>query len=355
MAVKQNIKKISTTNTKQEMLDAYNSLLDMIEQKNENEIKSAEKIIEKQTVLALDTADSQNSEAIHKKISELKFEFNTGLNSLSEKIEAEFEKYLNIKKAVAIKENELQEIFEIQKKAQTLYALLEAQKEEKENFEAEMEELKVQLEDEINEKRSLWEKEKIQKEIESKEREKQELALRNREKEEYYYKYQREQQLAKDKFDTEKAAMLKELLELKLKTEKEIKDLKENTEKELSERESNIIASEKELNELRSKVTSFPDELNKAVDKAIKDATEKIIMEGKHKEQLLNSNFEGEKKSLLIKIEVLEKTIKEQNEQIAKYSTQLEKSYIQIQDIATKAVQGSANKVVQTYQQPQGV
>jgi len=36
MAVKQNIKKISTTNTKQEMLDAYNSLLDIIEQKNDS-------------------------------------------------------------------------------------------------------------------------------------------------------------------------------------------------------------------------------------------------------------------------------------------------------------------------------
>ncbi len=40
MAIKQTIKKLSTTNTKQEMLDAYNSLLEMMEQKKENEIKS---------------------------------------------------------------------------------------------------------------------------------------------------------------------------------------------------------------------------------------------------------------------------------------------------------------------------
>ena len=346
MAAKPSVKKISTTNTKQEMLNAYNDLVTLLEQKNENEVNSKEKIVQKEAALAIETADSVNSESIHKKLSELKFEFNSSLNSLSEKIESEFEKYINIKKAVSLKESELQEIFEIQKKAQTLYALIEAQKEEKENFEAEMEELKEELEFEIKEKRLLWEKEKTQRESENKERDKQELAIRNREKEEYYYKFQREQQLAKDKFETEKAALTKEL-----------SDLREKTEKDLQQREKNILDSETELKELRLKVAGFPKELSSSIEKAIKDATERIILESKHKEQLLNSSFDGEKKSLLVKIEVLEKTIKEQNDLLAKYSVQLDKSYLQIQDIATKAVQGSGNKVIQAYQptQQQGV
>lgn len=344
MANKPTIKKISTTNTKQEMLDAYNSLLEMMEQKKENEIKSAEQIIEKQNTVAIEIADSQNLEAIHKKISELKFEFNSSINSLSEKIEEEFEKYINIKKAVAIKENELQEIFEIQKKAQTLYALIEAQREERENFESDMADLKEELEQEIREKKLLWEKEKSQREIDIRERDKQDTALRNREKEEYYYKFQREQQLAKDKFETEKVALLKELTEMR-----------EKSEKEFVQREKNIIDSESELKELRAKVNGFSKELNLAIDKAVKDATEKIILEAKHKDQLLNSSFDGEKKSLLIKIEVLEKTIKEQNELITKYSSQLEKSYTQIQDIATKAVQSSNNKSMSAFQNTQGM
>ena len=271
MAAKLSVKKISTTNTKQEMLNAYNDLVTLLEQKNENEVNSKEKIVQKEAALAIETADSVNSESIHKKLSELKFEFNSSLNSLSEKIESEFEKYINIKKAVSLKESELQEIFEIQKKAQTLYALIEAQKEEKENFEAEMEELKEELEFEIKEKRLLWEKEKTQRESENKERDKQELAIRNREKEEYYYKFQREQQLAKDKFETEKAALTKEL-----------SDLREKTEKDLQQREKNILDSETELKELRLKVAGFPKELSSSIEKAIKDATERIILESKH-------------------------------------------------------------------------
>ena len=133
--------------------------------------------------------------------------------------------------------------------------------------------------------------------------------------------------------------------------------MREKTEKDLQQREKNILDSETELKELRLKVAGFPKELSSSIEKAIKDATERIILESKHKEQLLNSSFDGEKKSLLVKIEVLEKTIKEQNDLLAKYSVQLDKSYLQIQDIATKAVQGSGNKVIQAYQptQQQGV
>jgi hypothetical protein len=105
------------------------------------------------------------------------------------------------------------------------------------------------------------------------------------------------------------------------------------------------------LKELRAKTIEFPKELARSIEKAVKDATEKIIMEAKHKEELLKSSFDGEKKSYIIRIETLEKTIVEHNDLIAKLSAQLEKSYSQIQDIATKAVASSSNKMSQGYQQ----
>lgn len=338
MAISSVTKKLSTTNTKQEMLDAYNKLLAEMESKKNNEIKAVEQIEEKKVKIAVEIADSLSPESINKKIAELKFEFNSSLGTLTEKIEEEFNKFISVKKAVAAKESELQEIFEIQKSAQSLYALLEAQKIQKEEFIEEMESQKLELETEIREKRSLWEKEKSQKEIDAKERESKESAFRNRDKEEYLYKFQREQQLARDKFETEKASLSKDLIELK-----------ENAEKELAQREKSIVETEAELKELRLKTAAFPKELTVAIDKAVKDATERIIIEAKHKEALLLSTFDGEKKSLNIKIESLEKTIKEQNDTIIKYSSQLEKSYNQIQDIATKAVEGSGTKTIHTF------
>ncbi len=65
-------------------------------------------------------------------------------------------------------------------------------------------------------------------------------------KEEYEYSFKREQKLAKDKFEDEKA-----------KLEKEIQIKREQMEKELQEREKAIASQENELNELRKKVSAF--------------------------------------------------------------------------------------------------
>jgi len=334
------VKKLSATNTKQEMLDAYNKLLESLESKKDNEIKASEKIEEKQVKAAIDFTDSISNEIINKKISDLKYEFGSTLSKLNEKIEEEFTNYQSIKKAVLAKENELSEIYEIQKNSESLYALLEAQRIKKEEFVEAMQNDKLELETEISEKKKKWEIEKIQKETELKEKEQKELAARNREKEEYTYNFKREQQLLHDKFESEKTSL-----------EKELTALKEKTVKELEEREKNILDSEAELKELRAKSAEFPKEISRVVEKSVKDATERIILEAKHKEELLISSFDGEKKSLGIRIDSLEKTIKEQNEMIAKLSGQLEKSYSQIQDIATKAVAGSSNKPLQNYSQ----
>lgn len=325
--------KISPTNTKQEMLDAYNKLVELFDTKKDTEIKATEKIEEKEAKKAIEKTDELTPELINKKIAELKFEFGSTLTKLSEMIEEEFSKYQNVQRAVVEKEKELSEIYEIGKNANSLYALLEAQKIKKDEFLEEMDELQDKLENDIKEKRIVWEKERIQKEAENKEREKQELAKRDREKEEYYYNFQREQKIARDKFESEKSAL-----------EKSLSDWKENNEKDLKKREEAIAESEAELQELRIKTAEFPKELARSIDKAVKEATERILLEAKHKEELLKSSFDGETKSLHIRIESLEKTIKEQSDIIAKYSSQLEKSYNQIQDIATQAVQGSSNK-----------
>ena len=72
-----------------------------------------------------------------------------GLVRLSDKLDEEVEKDIRVKKAVAIKEKELAEIYEIERAASSLAALLEAQKEKRERFESEMALKKVNLEQEI--------------------------------------------------------------------------------------------------------------------------------------------------------------------------------------------------------------
>jgi hypothetical protein len=79
-----------------------------------------------------------------------------------------------------------------------------------------------------------------------------------------------------------------------------------------------------------------------AVSKAIKETTDRLNLEAKNREELVKKEFIGERNVLATRIESLEKNVKEQNEQIAKLSQQLEKAYQQVQEIAIKTIEGSS-------------
>ena len=114
-------------------------------------------------------------------------------------------------------------------------------------------------------------------------------------------------------------------------------------ESDLAKREEMIVEREEELDALRNKVEAFPTEMEAAVNKVIKETEERIQREANNKEELLRKEFDGERNVFTTRIESLEKTVKEQSEQIANLSQQLEKAYQKVQDIAVKAVEGHAN------------
>jgi seryl-tRNA synthetase len=82
------------------------------------------------------------------------------------------------------------------------------------------------------------------------------------------------------------------------------------------------------------------------VTREVKEALARAELEAKYKTQLLQKEAEGEKNVLTARIVGLEQTVREQAEQIAKFNQQLEKSYLQVQNIALKAVEGSSNRPV---------
>ena len=325
-------KKLTTSNTKQEMLEAYHTVLKQLEAQKELELKPEKKLEEKKTKEVIQVADSLSSEGIARETSALKIETGKMLAQISDRMEEEINRYKAIQNAVALKEKELQELYEIEKSAMTLAALIESQNQKRQVFESDMAVTKEELNQEIETSRAEWEKEKNDYEFMIKERDVAEKKRRDREKEEYDYAFKREQKLAKDKFEDEKA-----------KLEKEIQVKKEQMEGELKIREKAVVEQEAELNELRKKVAAFPKEMETAVGKAIKETTEKINLEAKNREELLKKDSGGEKNVFTTRIESLEKTVKEQSERIVKLNQQLEKAYQQVQDIAVKTIEGSSN------------
>jgi hypothetical protein len=324
-------KKLSLSSTKQEMLEAYQVVLKQLEAQREAELKPEKKLEEKKAKEVIQVAESLSSEGIARETSNLKIETGKMLAQISDRLEEEIGKFKAIQNAIVLKEKELQELYEIEKSAVTLAALIESQNQKRQAFELEMAEKKEALSQEIEALRAQREQEKKEYEEEIKERDMTEKKRREREKDDYEYSFKREQKLTKDKFEDEKS-----------KLEKEIQIKKEQMESELKEREKVVAEKEEELNELRKKVSTFNKELETAVSKAIKETTDRLSLEAKNREELQKREFIGERNVLTTRIESLEKTVKEQSEQISKLSQQLEKAYQQVQEIAVKTIEGSS-------------
>ncbi|MCG2712313.1 MAG: hypothetical protein L6416_08350 [Candidatus Omnitrophica bacterium] len=331
--------KVSSSNTKKEMLETIKDLKKKLEEKAEMELKPEKKVEQKKIQEIVTVVDSLSMDSIEKDISSLKLDAGKMLTQISEKLAEEINKYKKTQEAIDIKNKELEEIFEIEKSAFALAALIEAQTEKKRAFEIEMERIKKELDDEIQRTRLEWEKEKKEYAEFVKERDAEEKKKRDREKEEYLYGFQREKQLTENKVKDEIKKLEKELT---IKQEEFDKKITEQ-EKKLKEREDAIKGKEQELEKLQREAESFPKKLETAVNKAITETAVKLKEDAGKDIALLKKGDEGEKNVFKIKIESLEKLVADQNKQITNLSEKLEKAYGKVQDIAVKAVEGSAN------------
>lgn len=341
MEGKKDTRKLTPNSTKQEMLQAYNALLKELESRQEGELRPEKRIEEKKNREAVQVAESLTGGGVGKEIAALKLEIGRTLTGISDQLEGEVVRFIAIGDAIAAKEKELAELYEIEKSAMSLAALIEAQNQKRQEFAAEMEEKKEALRQEIETTRASWEKEQEEHDAAVKERDAAEKKRQTREKEEFDYAFKREQQAATDRFVYEKA-----------KLEKELKDKREQMEQELSMREAVVAAKEAELDDLRKQAAQHPKELEASVARAVKEISERLSLEAKSREELLKKEAEGERNVSKARTESLEKTTKEQSERISVLTKQLDAAYQKVQDIAVKTVEGASNsKSVTSLQQ----
>ena len=324
-------KKLSEKNTKQEMLEAYQTLAKQLDEKRAAELAPERRLEEKRAEEAVRVATAVEPEGIDREIGQLKAEIGKFLADISDRLASESSRFRSIQKAVQSKEGELKELYAIEKAAVSLAALLEAQNQKRSDFETQMAREREELQSEIAFLRAEWDKEKQAHEAQLKDRDSAEKKARDREREEFAYAFKRDQQAVKDKLNDEKAAL-----------EKEIKLKKEAADKEFAEREKVIAEKEGELMELRSKVAAFPKELESTLNQAVKEASDKLKLEAKNREELLRKEFEGERNVLTARNESLERAYKDLNAANLKLAQQLEAAYQKVQIIAEKTVEGTS-------------
>lgn len=317
---------------KKEMQTTLLDVQKATEERREAETSPAQRIEQRASASAVGSADALTLENVVTDITQLRSSVGRTLSQIAESLEAEVDKYQQVKKAIEIKERELAEIYDIQRQAVSLTALIEAQQQKRDDFEVEIAREREDLEREIAEARALWDAERKGREVEIKEQGVIDSKTRQRDRDEYQYKFTREQQQSKDQFADEKARI-----------ERELTVRREELERQLGDRESAVTAREKELVDLREKAGKFPAELEAALARTAKDASARAQADAAAREELLNREAVGEKNVLATRIASLDQTVKDQADQIKQLSQQLQKAYGQVQEIAVRAIDGSSS------------
>jgi DNA repair exonuclease SbcCD ATPase subunit len=343
---------VSTSSTKSELLEAYNRLREQLEAKQDAALNAERVKEDKRRQAAVEVAETVAASGVDAKIGDLRQALSAALAELGDKLRQETEKYTQVKQAVQFKQAELEEIYGIEQAAASLAALVEAQKQREEEFEAEiaargdeqathLATQRTELQAEIDTARATWEKERAASEAATKEARAAEERERKRRQEEFEYVFKRECQQKKDKLADELAQLEKDLAGKR----EDFARLVTTKEGELAEREARVAAREQSHAALQSQVDGFPQEIEAKVNRAVAAVTERLNAEAQSGEKLLRASTEGEKNVLLARIEALQGAVKSQDKQIADLSANLEAAYAKVQDIAVKAVDSSSRQL----------
>jgi len=237
-------------------------------------------------------------------------------------------KFNDLNEAIQVKEGELKELFDIEKEAFTLAALVDSHNEIKDNFNAEMSKKKADLTIQLQNIIQSIEDMKNANEIE-----------RKREEEVYNYNFERNKQSKLDALNDSIATSRKNnsmFLEGEIeKNERRIK--------ELDIREAAILENEDSIKELKEKVAEIPTLIAEAVKAKVGKA-----------EGMLKSAFETEKKFMIIasesakavsdaKVDEMNKTISALNATVLSLQTKLDSAYGEIKTMAIATVEGAGN------------
>jgi hypothetical protein len=338
-------KQVRETMTKKELIEEYNRLLDQFNRElaakdeAQSRVREADRTKDRE---ALETGLAATVDSVLEGASRLRALVGTTLNDLADQMTRQAEKLERLNRAVALQEGKLNELHQIEHAADTMAKLAAAYGHERSRLESgfadrtreleaafartseELErahaERRAQLEGELAEQRARWEREK-------------EETVREREREEAEYQYERERsrRLAETEHAERKAAL-----------EKELRQLREKHEAGWAEREAALRAREQEVARMTAEVAAFPARLERAVEEAREDARARAVEELEHQAALAQVERDWEKRSLEQTIAHLQAANQALEKKLSDQAAELREARKQVNAIAEKAVEGAS-------------
>lgn len=320
---------ISSKNTKNEILEAYQDALAQLKTAKKASKQDIKMIEEKKDVVA--RAVNHATDDIVKNIATLKLSLTRSLEGVEEQLLSSHKQLTAIHQAIEIERDALTDLHDIKINADSLAALLHAQKEKSISFEKEMNERSQTFEQDIAQKRMIWKKEQDELELSRKEYEQQTKKTRQREEDEYLYQRDLLRQKERDQYSAEKESL-----------DKELATRRTALEQAFAAREAVIAAQEQEFKILKQKAEKFPEELQQAIQDTSNALTERLTFKFDYETKLAQKEVEGERKLFQQMIVALEAKVAQLESQTKHLSDKTNQANLQVQDIAVKAIESAS-------------
>ena len=302
--------------------------------KSEFKIATRQEIAEKEkNQQVLEVASTYTVDSIIKGLADLQLEFGGIVRQLSEKLANENSKLDELKLAIEIEVQHLQELQEIRIAADTVHILNQEHQEQLSRLEQNNSSQKQVLEKAIIEQRKSWQQE--QSEYESMLLQQNELLLRERQREteDYQYRLELTRKINTDAYDSRKRNL-----------EREVQEVTQIKQKQRTVRETLLTEQQPSFEENLKKIESFNVELEEAIKKAREEAIKDVHQDAKVKADLFEKEWQSTKQNYELKVQDLEGSITKQIEQIHGLENQLQAAMKQSQDLAMRAFENASGK-----------
>jgi hypothetical protein len=286
----------------------------------------------------LESAATVTAESAVRAIGGLKVTIDSTLDQLSQQLVDQAKKLTAVQEAVALKQQQLAELYDIEVVAETLAALIRDHEQKQLQFVQDAETRKRDFERETQEARAAWDKER--------QRSQEELAA---EKARTKKEWQREQEEYAYTLKTGRARDEEEYAKRREALEAQLAEERTKQEKTFADRESAVAAREKELADLQARVQAMDAELQRAVAQAREEATKAAEERARQLAALKAKDFEGTEKLLQQRIQALEALLAEKNTRIDELQNELREATVKVRDIAVKAIEGASGAAALTH------
>lgn len=333
-------KRPTEKNTKTQILSAFDELLEekkalevqLLKKPADREVQTNGKTSPAPEAEAGAIAPQQKMKSIIGGLTQLQLSFGGAVSDLSEKLTLEVFKLQEMQQAVTEEAEQLESLHNLQIDDCGLETLIQQYEDSSKRFSEQLQQRQETLNQEISQARKAWTKEQDNYRRRIQERNETATKTQRRDGEEYSYTLNLVRQLSGDEYEQEKNRLYREL---------EI--FQQAQQKQWAGKEKDVSDRETQFAELKAKVDAMPKELEAAIKRVKEEGRGIANQQAKVKADLVEKEIEGQNRTYALRIQALMETIQAQGMRIQTLSQQLDGALKQVQDLAVKAIEGSAN------------